>query len=161
MLRTIADIARQERAQATGRAQRAVVITNANLGMKAVESDHRREASRRTPRRRDCQQLHRLPLRPHLQPQRGSAGQAQAACPADARDEKWWREKFEAARTEIRRAENQVAVAQLELNAANRDYLTRSYDPDGRGSGSRRGSHEEAGRRQQGCRCRTSKSGPT
>jgi len=48
-------------------------------------------------------------------------------------DEKWWREQFEKARTEVRRAENQAAVAQLELNAANRDFLTRSYDPDGRG----------------------------
>jgi hypothetical protein len=51
----------------------------------------------------------------------------------DSRDEEWWRTAFEKARTEIRRAENQAAVAQLELNAANRDYLTRAYDPDGRG----------------------------
>src|SRR5262245_17508365 len=49
------------------------------------------------------------------------------------RDEKWWRERFEKARTDVRRAENQVAVAELELNAANRDFLTTSYDPDGRG----------------------------
>jgi hypothetical protein len=41
--------------------------------------------------------------------------------------------EFDKARVDIRRAENQAAVAQLELNAANRDYLTRSYDPDGRG----------------------------
>jgi len=51
----------------------------------------------------------------------------------DTRDEQWWRGQFEKARIEIRRAENQVAVSQLELNAANRDYLTRAYDPDGRG----------------------------
>jgi hypothetical protein len=49
------------------------------------------------------------------------------------RDEKWWRERFEKTRTEVRRAENQVAVAELEFNAANRDFLTTSYDPDGRG----------------------------
>jgi hypothetical protein len=51
----------------------------------------------------------------------------------DTRDEQWWRGQFDKARIEVRRAENQVAVAQLELNAANRDYLTRAYDPDGRG----------------------------
>jgi hypothetical protein len=53
--------------------------------------------------------------------------------PKDPRDEKWWRGQFDQARTDLRRAENQAAVAQLELNAANRDYLTRAYDPDGRG----------------------------
>jgi hypothetical protein len=51
----------------------------------------------------------------------------------DSRDEKWWRGEFEKARIDVRRGENQVAVAQLELNAANRDFLTRAYDPDGRG----------------------------
>ena len=74
-------------------------------------------------------------LQPHLQPQ-GAAAPAQAPgqpAQTEARDEKWWREKFEAARTDVRRAENQAAVAQLELNSANRDFLTRSYDPDGRG----------------------------
>jgi hypothetical protein len=50
-----------------------------------------------------------------------------------ARDEKWWRQQFEAARANVRRAENQVAVAELEFNAANRDFLQTSYDPDGRG----------------------------
>lgn len=49
------------------------------------------------------------------------------------RDEKWWRERFEKARAEVRRAENQVAVAELEFNAANREFLTTSFDPDGRG----------------------------
>ena len=53
--------------------------------------------------------------------------------PKDPRDEKWWRSQFDQARTDLRRAENQAAVAQLELNSANRDYLTRAYDPDGRG----------------------------
>lgn len=53
--------------------------------------------------------------------------------PKDPRDEKWWRNQFDQARTDLRRAENQAAVAQLEVNAANRDYLTRAYDPDGRG----------------------------
>ena len=76
-------------------------------------------------------------LQPLPQPAQGAAAPAhrlQASLPRrTARDEKWWREKFEAARTDIRRAENQAAVAQLELNSANRDYLTRSYDPDGRG----------------------------
>ena len=51
----------------------------------------------------------------------------------DGRDEKWWRGEFDKKRVDIRRAENQVAVAQLEVNAANRDLLTRSFDPDGRG----------------------------
>jgi hypothetical protein len=53
--------------------------------------------------------------------------------PKDARNEEWWRNEFDKARVDLRRAENQAAVAQLELNAANRDYLTRSFDPDGRG----------------------------
>ena len=49
------------------------------------------------------------------------------------RDEKWWRERFDKARADVRRAENQVAVAELEFNAANREFLTNSFDPDGRG----------------------------
>jgi len=51
----------------------------------------------------------------------------------DSRDEQWWRNEFDKARVDVRRAENQAAVAQLELNAANRDYLTTSFDPNGRG----------------------------
>jgi hypothetical protein len=115
---TIADIARQERAKRPAATQRAVVVNNKTLGIKPKPSAETR------------------PAEPTATTATTATTAPQAApAPADqppARDEKWWRSQFEEARTEVRRAENQLAVAQLELNAANRDFLTRSYDPDNR-----------------------------
>jgi hypothetical protein len=116
---TIADIARQERAKRPAAApQPAVSVNNKTLGVKPRTADGKQPED----------------------PKAATAATAQSPAPApatsgtpDARDEKWWRAQFDDARTEVRRAENQVAVAQLELNSANRDFLTRSYDPDGRG----------------------------
>jgi hypothetical protein len=42
------------------------------------------------------------------------------------RDEKWWRNAFTDARTNLTRAEDQVKVLQIKLNEANRDLLMRS-----------------------------------
>jgi hypothetical protein len=42
------------------------------------------------------------------------------------RDEKWWRETFASARSDLKRSEDRMRVLQLELNRANRDYLQRS-----------------------------------
>ena len=130
---TIADVARRERAQKPP-AQSAVAITNANLKKKApnlTTEEKPAETPATTPAAGTA-------------PATATTGAAaaaaapQAAKPpvaatTDAQNEKGWREKFDAARTELRRAENQVAVAQLDLNNANRDYLTRSYDPGNRG----------------------------
>src|SRR4030095_16216362 len=124
---TIADIARQERAKRQA-GQKAVVITNETLGIKPSEGTEEKQDTE--PKAEGTPAATASPAAP------GAAGEAQApAQPAqtETRDEKWWRAQYEKARTEVRRAENQAAVAQLELNSANRDFLTRSYDPDGRG----------------------------
>jgi predicted RNase H-like nuclease (RuvC/YqgF family) len=55
------------------------------------------------------------------------------AAPADGRDEKWWRGQFEKVRSEITRLETEIPVLDAELKTANREFLTRAYDPDGRG----------------------------
>ena len=125
---TIADIARQERANRKNAPKAAAPITNERAA-KAKGS----EVSSAP-----------VPAPPAFSPiPTPAAGDTPAAKPADpaqaseprkdTRDEQWWRNEFDKARVDIRRAENQAAVAQLELNATNRDYLTRSYDPDGRG----------------------------
>jgi hypothetical protein len=117
---TIADVARRERA-ARQAEQNSVSVSNANLKKKVVITGEDKSSSAATTKAAPA------------------AAAAPATTPATTAtgntggDEKAWREKFEAARTDLRRAENQVALAQLEMNSANRDYLTRSYDPDGRG----------------------------
>lgn len=121
---TIADVARRERART--QPQSSVSITNANLKKKAVITTTEEKKPGET------QATAATPAAAAPTPVATPAA-AQTAGSTDTRDEKYWREKFDAARTDIRRAENQVALAQLELNSANRDYLTRSYDPDGRG----------------------------
>ena len=119
---TIADIARQERAKRPATtAQPTVSVTNKTLGVKPRTTDEKPG---------DPKAATTTAAAPT---QSTAPAPAASAPPADARDEKWWRAQFDDARTEVRRAENQVAVAQLELNSANRDYLTRSFDPDGRG----------------------------
>ena len=132
---TIADVARRERARP--QPQSSVTITNANLKKKATIT------TTTTPEEKKPGESQATAPAAAANP--AAAGNPAAAAPApkqasgqtppsaDTRDEKYWREKFDAARTDIRRAENQVALAQLELNSANRDYMTRSYDPDGRG----------------------------
>lgn len=116
---TIADIARRERSNRQA-AQKTGTVTNAILTPKApvaVEETADPAAKASGPAA--------TPSAPAAEP---------AAAPAtDTRDENWWRQQFDRARTEVRRAENQIEVAQLELNSANRDLLTRSFDPDGRG----------------------------
>ena len=128
---TIADIARQERAKRQA-GQKSVVITNETLGIKPSDGTEVKQDTE--PKAEGTPAATASPAAP------GAAVSAPAPAPAqaqpaqtEARDEKWWRAKYEEARTEVRRAENQAAVAQLELNSANRDFLTRSYDPDGRG----------------------------
>ena len=125
---TIADIARQERAkrQAT---QKAVVITNETLGIKPSQGTEVKQDTE--PKAEGTPAATASPAAPGAAV--SATAPAQPAAQTEARDEKWWRAKYEEARTEVRRAENQAAVAQLELNSANRDFLTRSYDPDGRG----------------------------
>jgi hypothetical protein len=117
---TIADIARRERARQ--QPQSNVTITNADLKKKAPATT--------TEEKKPGETQAATPAAGAATPNTTTATPATPASgPSDTRDEKWWREKFDAARTDIRRAENQVALAQLEVNAANRDYQTRSYDP--------------------------------
>jgi hypothetical protein len=111
---TLADIARRERSNRQA-AQKTGPVTNAILTPKPAVAVEETAGPAATASE----------LAPAAEP---------ATAPAtDSRDENWWRQQFDRARTEVRRAENQIEVAQLELNSANRDLLTRSYDPDGRG----------------------------
>jgi len=118
---TIADVARRERARQ--QPQSNVSITNADLKKKTPVT--------LTEEKKPGETQATAPAATNTAAPAPSTTQAPTPTPAssDTRDEKWWREKFDAARTDIRRAENQVALAQLELNSANRDYQTRSYDP--------------------------------
>lgn len=122
---TIADVARRERARQ--QPQSNVSITNANLKKKATVTEEKKpgEAQATTPAAAaPTAAATTTAAAPTTKP-----APTQAPASTDTRDEKYWRDKFDAARTDVRRAENQVAVAQLELNSANRDYQTRSYDP--------------------------------
>ena len=127
---TIADIARQERAKRQA-SQKSVVITNETLGIKPSDGTEVKQATE--PKAEGTPAATASPAAPGAAVPTQAQAPAQPAAQTEARDEKWWRAKYEEARTEVRRAENQAAVAQLELNSANRDFLTRSYDPDGRG----------------------------
>ena len=135
---TIADVARRERA-ARAADQSGVSITNASLKKKPGVTEEKPPAQTATPPKPaaatpsvSATPAAATPAAP-TPTTPAPAAAAPAAQPAAGADEKAWREKFETARTDVRRAENQVALAQLELNSANRDYLTRSFDPDGRG----------------------------
>ena len=136
---TIADVARRERA-AKAADQSGVSITNASLKKKPGVTEEKPPAQTATPPKPApaTPSVSATPAAPAPSAATtpttpAPAAAAPAAQPAAGADEKAWREKFETARTDVRRAENQVALAQLELNSANRDYLTRSFDPDGRG----------------------------
>src|SRR2546430_1553838 len=102
---TIADIARQERARRQA-SPNTIIITNRN---KAASSSAKTSAESK-------------PAEP-----------APTSAPADGRDEKWWRSQFEKARSEVQRLQAQIPLLEANLNSANREFLTRSYDPDGRG----------------------------
>ena len=108
---TIADIARQERAKRQA-SQKGPVITNATLP-------------------------EGIPPSPPIAPAAPVTSPATATTDKEkesgVRDEKWWRGEFQKARAEVGKSENRVTVAELALNSANRDFLTRAYDPDGRG----------------------------
>jgi len=128
---TIADVARKERA-AKPPAQNPVSITNSNLRRKpAVITEETKPGETQAAAAATAGTAAPVPA-PAPAP---APAQAAVAAPAaaDAQAEKGWRDKFDAARTDLRRAENQVAVSQLELNKANSEYLTRSYDPGNRG----------------------------
>lgn len=140
---TIADIARQERAKRK-ETPKAAPITNATVAKtKAAEvSSTLPAATEMTAPAGPALAISPIPETAKTALVPGSPKTPEAPAPEspktpepkkDVQDQKFWRDKFEQARVELRRAENQAAVAQLELNAANRDYLTRAYDPDGRG----------------------------
>ncbi|HET9216034.1 MAG TPA: hypothetical protein VFR18_03595 [Terriglobia bacterium] len=128
---TIADVARRERA-ARGADQSGVSITNASLKKKPAGVTEEKPAAQTATPPKPAPPTTSAAATP-APAAAAPATAAPAAQPAADAEEKAWRAKFETARTDVRRAENQVALAQLELNSANRDYLTRSYDPDGRG----------------------------
>lgn len=128
---TIADLARKERAKRQTEAQ-GRRITNENLPAIPLAVEPPPKAPE-TPTADAAANTNATPATSDAE----AKPQAEPAATTEAeteRGEEWWREQFEAARTEVRRQENQVAVAELQLNAANRDFLTRSYDPDGRGN---------------------------
>jgi hypothetical protein len=58
---------------------------------------------------------------------------AQPAAPAAQHDEKWWHEQFERVRAEIKRLDTQISLLESSVKEANRDFLTRAYDPSGAG----------------------------
>jgi hypothetical protein len=109
---TIADLARKERARREG-APKAVVITNQDLKKSAGESS------------------------PSAVPApaavAAAAPEPAASSGPGGHDEKWWRGQFENVRTELQRLEAQLPLLESDFNTANREFLTRAYDPDGRG----------------------------
>jgi hypothetical protein len=126
---TIADVARRERARQ--QPQSNVSFTNADLKKKTPVTTTEEKKPGETQAAAPAATNAAAPAATNTAAPASSATQASTQAPAstDPRDEKWWRDKFDAARTDIRRAENQIALAQLEVNSANRDYITRSYDP--------------------------------
>ena len=114
---TIADLARKERERRQG-APKAVVITNADIKPSAsiTKADEKPADDATTP----------TPATVAPAPPAVEAGPG-------GHDEKWWRGQFEKVRSEIQRTETQIPLLESNLNTANREFLTRSYDPDGRG----------------------------
>ncbi len=68
------------------------------------------------------------PDKPEVKPDQKAADKP--ATGAAPHDEAWWHDTFRTAREDLKRAEEHVAVAQLELNKLNTEFLTRSdiYD---------------------------------
>jgi hypothetical protein len=114
---TIADLARKERARRQG-VPKAVVITNQDLKTAATApKTEEKPAAESTPSATPAAAAPEVPVVP-------SAG---------GRDETWWRGQFEKVRAEVQRLETQMPLFESNFNVANREFLERSYDPDGRG----------------------------
>jgi hypothetical protein len=98
---TVADVARQER-ERRQKTKSTIVITNSSL--KPATPPQPAEETAAAPEEKK-----------------------EAAQPvAPGRDEKWWREAFSEARANVRRAEDQIRVLEIDLNRAKQDYLQRS-----------------------------------
>lgn len=115
---TIADLARKERERRQG-APKAVVITNADIkpSSSTPPAEEKPAAAEATP-------PHPASVAPESPAVEAGPG---------GHDEKWWRGQFDKVRSEIQRTETQIPLLESNLNTANREFLTRSYDPDGRG----------------------------
>jgi predicted RNase H-like nuclease (RuvC/YqgF family) len=111
---TIADIARQARAQRQN-PPATIVITNQNLKTEAPAAKPEEDPS------------------VEVKAEETKPATETPAAPADGRDETWWRGQFEKVRSEIKRLETEIPVLDSELKTVNREFLTRAYDPDGRG----------------------------
>jgi hypothetical protein len=118
---TIADLARQARARLQS-GQKAVVITTQDLktGSSTTTAEEKPAVEAST-----------------AEPSSTAAAQPPASPAAPAgpggHDEKWWRGQFDKVREDIQRLETQTPLLEADVNTANREFLTRSYDPDGRG----------------------------
>jgi hypothetical protein len=109
---TVADVARKERARQKATPTR-VVITNEDVKpSESVPAANEKPGNATTP------------------PPPPAAG---AADTPGGHDEKWWREQFAKTREEIQRLTLQLPVLENNLKTANFEFLTRAYDPDGRG----------------------------
>lgn len=104
---SLVDVARQERARQE-KVESRIVITNSTLKPGFPGAD------------KPAAQADQPPS-PDEKPAETAAKPA-----GDGRDEKWWRQAFQVARDNLKRAEDQLVVLQLDLNRANRDYLQRS-----------------------------------
>jgi hypothetical protein len=114
---TIADLARRERARRQG-VPKAVVITNQDL--KAAASAPTTEEKPAAESGASVTPV----ATPEVPPTPSGPG---------GHDEKWWRGQFEKVRADIQRLETQLPLLESNFNLANREFLERSYDPDGRG----------------------------
>jgi predicted RNase H-like nuclease (RuvC/YqgF family) len=111
---TVADIARRERAKRQN-APATIVVNNSNL---------KSDSPVAKPEEKPSEEAKVEEAKPAIE---------SPAAPADGRDEKWWRGQFEKVRGEIKRLETEIPLLDEELKTANREFLTRAYDPDGRG----------------------------
>jgi hypothetical protein len=112
---TIADIARKERARQQSTTQKTIVVTTGDIkpGPPLPQTDS-------------------TPGEP-APPPTVTADPATADALPGGHNEKWWREQFQKTREDIQRLETRIPVLETNLNTANFEFLTRSYDPDGRG----------------------------
>jgi hypothetical protein len=101
---TIADIARQERARRQAVAAKSVVLTNESLKNLPPATTSTTPAAQAA----------------------AAAAEKSAQSGSPGKDEAYWKEAFKTAREDIKRGEDRIALLQLDLNRANRDYLQRS-----------------------------------
>jgi hypothetical protein len=66
-------------------------------------------------------------------PQAATPEAPQTPAPAAQHDEKWWHEQFEKVRAAIKKLDADIALLEGNVKEANRDFLTRAYDPTGAG----------------------------